>query len=1011
MNFHCAHIYCFRVLLYSLSVIILGCLNEPSTPYSKSAGKALSTLEIASGFEIELVASEPLIADPVDMMVDENGLMYVVEMHGYPLDKGGTGKIKLLTDDDGDGKIDNSTIFADGLMLPTGIMRWKKGVLVTDAPNVLYLEDTNDDGKADVRDTILTGFALSNPQHNLNNPLYGLDNWIYLAHEPSVATQAYKEEFGDEGEDIFYPQRPQGPRLAKNANGRNVRFRPDSHELEMAAAATQFGHTFDPWGHHLLLTNSNHIFQELIAARYLQRNPDLLVTRVTQTLSDHGQPADIFPITKDPQHQLLTSVGVFTSATGLETYQGGAFPTEFDNSIFVAEPVSNLVHADKLANDGVSYTASRIYEQKEFLASTDSWFRPVNIYIGPDGALYVIDYYRKFIEHPEWMAQEVVQSGELYAGTEKGRIYRITSTGTKPVGQPKGLRLGDASMEQLVDALASPNIWWRRNAQRLLLDRKDKDAVTTLKQMAKNIESPLGRLHALWTLQGLGRLSTEIIKQALTDEVPGIRENAIRLAESHLDEASMTDALLSLQDDEDQKVRYQLLLTLGFIDTPSVIEARQAMLFKDIQDEWIQVAALSATSLQGNNLLEAVLDRFEGDIQAYASLVQRLSAMIGRKGPPANVRQLLKRATSIGSKEAYAWQAPALKGLAEGIKSKELSATDYRMEQNALIKAFFQHPSADIRNASLQLLQGIGLPDRSEIGTAIARAEKMAQNHRLPEERRAEALNFLALGNSGQNSTLLKELIAPDEPLPVQLAALQTLSSIPDQTVSDYVLEQWLVITPDVRSAALQTFLNNPIRTALLLDAIETGRIRKTNIDRALAVRLMTSGDQTHKDRARTMFSEGGDNQRQEITKQYAASLELSGKTVEGKQIFQQNCAICHQIGGTMGTNYGPDLAAIRNRQPASILNDILDPAQSIADGFDLWSVTLNGGESIQGIISAETPTAITLRQAGGQEKTIFRQDIQSLQPLGMSAMPAGIEKTIDHQEMANLLAYIREVK
>ena len=112
-----------------------------------------------------------------------------------------------------------------------------------------------------------------------------------------------------------------------------------------------------------------------------------------------------------------------------------------------------------------------------------------------------------------------------------------------------------------------------------------------------------------------------------------------------------------------------------------------------------------------------------------------------------------------------------------------------------------------------------------------------------------------------------------------------------------------------------------------------------------------------------------------------------------------------------MGTNYGPDLAAIRNRQPASILNDILDPAQSIADGFDLWSVTLNGGESIQGIISAETPTAITLRQAGGQEKTIFRQDIQSLQPLGMSAMPAGIEKTIDHQEMANLLAYIREVK
>jgi putative membrane-bound dehydrogenase-like protein len=952
-----------------------------------------------------------MISDPVDMMIDENGKMYVVEMHGYPLNKGGTGKIKLLTDEDGDGHIDKSTVFAEGLMLPTGIMRWKKGVIVTDPPNVLFMEDTNDDGKADVRETLLTGFALSNPQHNLNNPLYGLDNWIYLAHEPSVATQSYKEEFGDEGEDIFYPQRPQGPRLPKNANGRNVRFRPDSHELEMTAAATQFGQAFDPWGHHLLLNNSNHIYQEMIAARYLERNPDLLVTRVTKTLSDHGQPADVFPITKNPQHQLLTTVGVFTSATGLERYQGGAFPIEFDNATFVAEPVSNLVHADKLTDDGVSYKASRMYDQKEFLASTDSWFRPVNMYTGPDGALYVIDYYRKFIEHPEWLAKEVIQSGELYEGTDMGRIYRITATGTKSPDQPKALHLGDASIEQLVDALASPNIWWRRNAQRLLVDRKDKEAIPLLRQMAKNIESPLGRLHALWTLQGLGQLSTDIVKQSLMDEVPGIRQNAIRLAESYQDEPSMIDALLALQDDKDPKVRYQLLLTLGFVDSPSVTEARQAMLFKDIQDEWIQVAALSATSLQGNTLLEAVLDRFEVDIPAYASLVQRLSAMIGRNGQPSEVRRLLKRATISGSKEAGAWQDPALKGLAEGMKSKELSATDYRAEQNALLKAFFQHPLGSIRNASLRLLQVMGLPDESATVTAMQQAEKMAQDHRLPEERRAEALHFLALGNPERDSDMLKALIVPGEPLPVQLAALQTLSSIPDQTVSEYVLEQWQVMTPDVRSAALRTFLNNSKRTALLLNAIETGRIEKTNIDRGLAVQLMTSGDQAHKDHARTLFSEDKDNRRQEIVKQYAASLELKGKAMEGKQVFQQNCAICHQIGGSMGTNYGPDLATIRNRQPISILNDILDPAQSIADGFDLWTVTLNSGEAIQGIVSAETPTAITLRNTGGQETTISRQDIKALQSLGMSAMPAGLENSIDQQAMADLLAYIREVK
>lgn len=987
--------------LLTLFVLITGCQSEKH--------EVPEGFQIHPDFELKLVASEPLIADPVDMMIDENGLMYVVEMPGYPLDKGGTGKIKLLTDNDGDGQIDSSTVFADGLILPTGIMRWKKGVLVTDAPNVIYLEDTDGDGKADVRKIILTGFALSNPQHNVNNPLYGLDNWIYLAHEYSISTELYKEEFGDEGEDVFFPEQPQHPRLPKNANSRNVRFRPDSHELEMTAASSQFGHTFDPWGHHLLVSNANHIFQELIAARYLQRNPDLLVTKVTKTLSDHGQPANVFPITKNPQFQLYTEVGVFTSATGLETYQGGAFPAKFDNSTFVAEPVSNIVHVDKLTDDGVSYTASRAYEQKEFLASTDSWFRPVNMYTGPDGALYVLDYYRKIIEHPEWMAEEVVQSGGLYDGTEKGRIYRITPTGVKSINQPKGLLLGNASIEQLVDALASPNIWWRRNAQRLLVDRKDKKAIPLLKLMAKNTEYPLGRLHALWTLQGFGQLSTEIVKEGLTDEVSGIRENAIKLAESYLDDASIIHALLALQNDEDPKVRYQLLLTLGFVNTPSVIEARQAILFKDIENEWIQVAALSATSLDFNNLLELVLDRFEGDIPAYASLAQRLSAMIGRKGQ--NVRELLKRATNSRSKEVYAWQAPVLKGLAEGIKRKELSTTDYRMEQNALIKAFLQHPSADIRNASLQLLQEIGLPDGSKTVNALQQAKKMIQNYRLPIERRVESLNFLALGNPVRDSALLKELIAPGEPLPIQLAALKTLSSIPDQTVSKYVLEQWQVMTPAVRTVALQTFLKNSNRTTLLLDAIETGRIQKTNIDRALAVSLMSSQDQALKTRALALFSEDKDNQRQKIVKQYAGSLKISGNAVEGKQVFQQNCAICHQIGGTNGINFGPDLASIRNRQPASILNDILDPGQSITDGFDLWTVTLNGGESIQGIVSAETPFAITVLKVGGQETTISREDIQSLHPLGMSAMLAGLENAIDHQEMANLLAYIREVK
>src|SRR5688572_8025606 len=296
-------------IIFGISCIAFG-LNILSSCDSKSAlekksgtEEALASFEIADNFKIELIASEPLIGDPVDMEIDEYGRLYVVEMPGYPLDKTGSGTIKLLADTDGDGKMDKSTTFAENLILPNSVMRWKKGLLVTDAPHVLYFEDTDDDGKADVRDTLLTGFALSNPQHNLNSPLLGIDNWIYLAHEGSVSTETYQKEFGDEGSEIYYPRHPTSPRLGKNASGRSVRFRPDQHLLEETSSKTQFGHSFDAWGNHFLVDNANHIIQEVIAARYLKRNPNLLVADATQSLSDHNNAAEVFSITKNPQHQ------------------------------------------------------------------------------------------------------------------------------------------------------------------------------------------------------------------------------------------------------------------------------------------------------------------------------------------------------------------------------------------------------------------------------------------------------------------------------------------------------------------------------------------------------------------------------------------------------------------------------------------------------------------------------------------------------------------------------------
>src|SRR5258708_6552298 len=771
------------------------------------------------------MASERVISSPVDMEIDEYGRLYVVEMHGYPLDKSGTGVIKLLSDTNGDGRMDKSTVFADGLTLPNSVMRWKKGILVTDAPNIFYFEDTNGDGKADIKDTMLTGFALTNPQQNPNRPAYGIDNWIYLGHEGAVATQTYKKEFGDQGTEIYFPGQPDNPRLAKNASGRSVRFRPDQHLLETTSSNTQFGHSFDAGGHHFLGSNAHHIFQEVLAATYLKRNPSLLVSDATQSLSDHSDAAEVFPITKNPERQLLTDVGVITSACGITDYLGGAFPAPFDNASFVAEPVSNFVHVDKLKDKGGSFLGNRIHPHKEFIASTDAWFRPVNMYIGPDGALYVVDYYREIIEHPEWMGEEVVKSGKLYNGHDMGRIYRITTTDAKAADWTKDLKLGDAGNEQLVEQLASPNIWWRLNAQRLLLDRNDKDIRPALVKMAKNPASPMGRLHALWTLEGLQEMKPDLIGQSLKDPVPGVRENAIKLAELHLTEApGLSKALLTLKDDTDAKVRFQLLCTLGSVNTPEALDVRNKLLFRDINDQWVQIAALSGSSSQTASLLNIVLSNFRPEVLSYASLVQRLSAMIGGSEKPAVIHQLIETTTVSGSDQQAEWQAPLLEGLSQGLKKRNTPALISKEDEGMLVKTFFENSSDKLRAAAFDMLKLTGIQDKNLQTKATGRAVSIAGDQGEPENKRVGAINFISLGNPAPHIALMEQLISPREQSSVQVAALKTLSVVPDNTVSEYLLKQWPNLTPEIQNEAMNTFLVNEGRITLLLDALEKGK-------------------------------------------------------------------------------------------------------------------------------------------------------------------------------------------
>ena len=1007
-----------RIRLWPFCVVLAllqGTLRsqQGGPPYTPQ--EALETFRIVDGFQVELFAAEPLISDPIAMEIDEDGRLYVVEMHGYPLDVSGSGRIVSLVDTDRDGRPDRSTVFADGLRLPTGIMRWKKGVLVTDPPHVWYLEDSDGDGRADVKREILTGFALTNPQHTMNTPVYGLDNWIYLANEGPVRTIRYHEIFGDAGSEIRFPAHPDAPVLPRDANGRNVRFRPDTYELEMLAARSQFGQTFDAWGHHFLVTNNRHMYQEVVQARYLSRNPSLVVPTVVEQLPDYRQPADVFPITKDPEFQLLTDVGVMTAASGLTYYLGDLFPPAYRNAAFVAEPAHNLVHVVSVREHGVTFRASRMYDGREFLASTDPWFRPVNFYVGPDGALYLIDYYRKIIEHPEWLDDATAKSSDLYAGRDRGRIYRIVPAGTPAVSWMNRVRLGDAPVAELVRTLAHPNLWWRRHAQRLLVDRKPGSAIAPLTSLALTGDSPIGRLHALWTLDGLGRLDPSMIEQALEDATAGVRENAIRLAELHLRRApSLIARLLQMADQTDPKVRFQLLLTLGNVDTPGAVSLRSRLLFDNVDDEWMQIAALSARGWDEVELWRTAVDRLaKKETPGRRALFSRIGAVAGASKQVRATRGILQAVTVAADPSDTWWRAATLEGLASGARGLNQRSAEIDPERELVAKMVFGGEDEPIRRAALQLLEVFGLPSGAASELLLQKAEQWVPDGSIDAEARADAVRLLALRDVARYEPLLRSVLSRAEPTPVQVAAVRALAELKGATIATAFLDLWDRWTPAVRNEAVRALVREPGRVRLLLDAVAAGKVRSTEIDRPLRIRMMMIDDDGLRGRARALFSESSipgkeGDARREVLARYKPAASLSGDPERGRHVFDRVCSVCHQYRGSNGAAFGPDLGEVRNRLPAALMLDILHPNQSIADRYELWIVDLSDGSTVSGVIGAETPSSVTFRQPGGSQVTVSRERIASMRISNLSAMPEGLEAQIDLQAMADLIAFIK---
>jgi putative membrane-bound dehydrogenase-like protein len=977
--------------------------DSPGPPYA--APDTLSRFRLDPGFSIELMASEPDVMSPVAMDIDERGRWFVVEMPGYPLDTRPTGRVVLLEDTDGDGRPDRSSVFADNLVLPNGVMRWKRGVIVTSAPDVLYLEDTDDDGRADRREVLMTGFPFTNPQHMANTPVYGLDNWIYIASEGAAGAVIYTELFGDSGKPLTMPRFPNHAPV--DPHRRSVRFRPDTGEIEAISGRSQYGHGFDAWGHYFAANNSNHLREEVLAARYLARNPYLPVSSALNDITDHGAAAQVFPITEDPTYELLTESGEFTSACSPTPYTGELFPGDYQRSVFVAEPVHNLVHRDVLDPRGATFLARRGSEGREFLASTDSWFRPVSFYVGPDGALYVLDYYRKRIEHPEWTATEFQKNpAEFSVGQDRGRIYRVVPSGVT-VPAPR-IALDRASDDELVISLSNPTLWWRRTAQRLLVDRRHDEIVPALAALATGGSSALGRLHALWTLEGLGRLDDSVVLRALEDPEPGVRENALQLAEPRLGRSpAIASAVLARAGREDNpRTRFQLVATLGFLEGDRAAETESILLFADLDDDWLQLAALSAGPSRAVAYLARALDPAAGvlgeDTASRRHFFALVATVIGAHHQPDQVARVVEAVAGDARPDSGWWQAALLAGLADGVRSGGAEVlAPHREGLLSIVERNRPGPSDE----ALALLSRTGLPEGPQAAAAVARAVRVAADPRVAADRRAAALELVGLGGAGAQRSLLEKLIDPREPEAVQVAAINQLAGIAGTTVARALLTKWSELTPGARSALVDLLLAGSERQRMLVDALKQGAIQSWAMSFDQKRDLLMNDDAGIRTSARTLLEEPP-QRRAEIANRYAAAVERGGDAARGEAVFNKVCVACHHLGSGTAADLGPDLATVRHRPPLSLLVDILSPSQSIAQGYEVYAVERMNGRTDAGTLASQTPEAITLRQAGGTV-VIPRREIRTLSMIPQSPMPADLDKVISPEEMADLLKFL----
>ncbi len=950
-----------------------------------SPSESMRLLHVREGFEVELVAAEPAVVDPVAIDWGADGSLWVAEMADYPLGVDGAGapggRIRRLRDTNQDGHYDQSTLFLDSIPFPTGLLTWGKGILVTAAPEIFYAEDSDGDGSADLRQVLYSGFLTGNQQLRVNGLRWGLDNWIYCA------SGSHHAGYGKESRILSH-----ATGRSTHVGSRDFRIRPQSGLIDPQSGPSQYGRNRDDWGNWFGVQNSYPLWHYVLTDHDIRRNRSFAPPDPRQQVITPANPL-VYPA-KSPQKRFhsFNQSGRFTSACSAIIYRDDLL---FDRGqyqhAFTCEPFHNLVQHNVISEAGVTFQSQRDPSEGniDFFASADRWCRPVMVRTGPDGALWVVDMYRYMIEHPEWLPEAGRDELRPFyrAGDDCGRIYRIFPAGGQPRDVPS---LDGMSSEELVELLESSNGWQRDKAQQLLVLDSVKPVaievnttapsersvprklVTSLETLVRASDVPLGRLHALCTLDGLDALALTTLTGALTDQHAGVRRHAVRLAaQRRLD----VQTLAPLAEDPDPKVRLELACTLGNLTDPSLGKLLLRLAVDGKDNRFVNAALCSSLNERNiGGVFAAALDA-EGVQHRSPAFWRQLFAQVAALGGETTISEAFEFVCRV---DDAAWRLTALADLLDGLEKRSWALSELDDHEMDKVRSTIDRSRVLVRTADQPLL----------LRCAAARLLL-----RQPDSERADL-------------ALLTEALVPQTPAALQEAVVAHMASRPNDDVAAALLAGWKSHSPVLRRQIISALISRESWVGSLIGATESRTVLPSEIGPAASRRLLASGNLARDSRIRAMLS-ATTSDRQHVVRSFRVVSDLDGDVDRGTILFKKHCTSCHKHGSD-GHEVGPNLAALTDKSTESLLASILDPSAAVEGKYLDFMIVSTDGRSFSGMLATETGASITLLAAEGKQISILRSEIELMQSTGKSLMPDGWEKELSPQDLADLIEFIR---